>query len=71
MGHGLEPPHCYTSIELLKQVITLPAFLNAKECEDNPFWIDPAYKKTQPKPIFQEVDPDEPPEKLTRSDTFG
>ena len=44
---------------------------HAKECEDNPFWIDPAYKKTQPKPIFQEVDPDEPPEKLTRSDTFG
>lgn len=24
----------------------------AKEAEENPFWIAPAYKKTQPKPIF-------------------
>ena len=44
---------------------------HAKECEDNPYWIDPAYAKTQPKKIFRDVDPDEPPEKLTRSDTFG
>jgi len=24
----------------------------AKEAEENPIWIAPAYKKTQPKPIF-------------------
>jgi len=44
---------------------------HAKECEENPFWIAPAYAKNQPKPIFRDVDPDEPPEKLTKSDTFG
>ncbi|XP_067633598.1 gastrulation defective protein 1 homolog [Eurosta solidaginis] len=26
----------------------------AKEAEENPYWIAPAYKKTQPKPIFSE-----------------
>ncbi|XP_053964574.1 gastrulation defective protein 1 homolog [Anastrepha ludens] len=26
----------------------------AKEAEENPYWIAPAYKKTQPKPIFTE-----------------
>lgn len=30
----------------------------AKEAEENPFWISPAYKKTQPKTIFQGDDPD-------------
>ncbi|KPJ08622.1 Gastrulation defective protein 1-like [Papilio machaon] len=25
----------------------------AKEAEENPFWVAPAYKKTQPQPIFQ------------------
>ncbi|CAH2056871.1 unnamed protein product, partial [Iphiclides podalirius] len=24
----------------------------AKEAEENPFWVAPAYKKTQPQPIF-------------------
>lgn len=28
----------------------------AKEAEENPFWISPAYQKTQPKPIFNETD---------------
>ena len=44
---------------------------HAKESEDNPYWISPAYAKTQPKPIFREEDPDEPPEKLTKRETFG
>ncbi|XP_041974755.1 gastrulation defective protein 1 homolog [Aricia agestis] len=26
----------------------------AKEAEENPFWVAPAYKKTQPMPIFQD-----------------
>ncbi|XP_045761858.1 gastrulation defective protein 1 homolog [Maniola jurtina] len=26
----------------------------AKDAEENPFWVAPAYKKTQPKPIFQD-----------------
>ncbi|XP_022317933.2 WD repeat-containing protein 70-like [Crassostrea virginica] len=39
---------------------------HAKEAAENPFWIDPAYKKTQPEKLFQEEekeeeeDPDEP-----------
>lgn len=28
----------------------------AKDAEENPFWVAPAYKKTQPKPIFQNAD---------------
>lgn len=44
---------------------------HAKDSEDNPYWISPAYAKTQPKPIFREEDPDEPPEKLTKRETFG
>ena len=44
---------------------------HAKESEENPYWIDPCYKKTQPKPIFRETDEDEPPEKLTKTETFG
>ncbi len=44
---------------------------HAKESETNPYWIAPAYKKSQPKPIFQEVTPDQPPEKKTRTETFG
>lgn len=28
----------------------------AKEAEENPFWVAPAYKKTQPMPIFQGED---------------
>jgi hypothetical protein len=26
----------------------------AKDAEENPYWVSPAYIKTQPKPIFQE-----------------
>lgn len=33
----------------------------AKEAEENPFWVAPAYTKTQPKPIFQEGDDDDGP----------
>jgi len=44
---------------------------HAGESEENPYWITPAYVKTQPKPIFQDIDPDEPPKKLTKSETFG
>ncbi|XP_037965751.2 gastrulation defective protein 1 homolog [Plutella xylostella] len=32
----------------------------AKDAEENPFWVAPAYKKTQPKPIFQGDDDDGP-----------
>ncbi|KAG8183368.1 hypothetical protein JTE90_008271 [Oedothorax gibbosus] len=36
----------------------------AKEAEENPFWVTPAYAKTQPKPIFQaEEKSEEPPAK--------
>ena len=42
---------------------------HAKESEDNPYWISPAYKRTQPKPVWHEGDA--PPEKLTKTETFG
>lgn len=32
----------------------------AKEAEENPFWVAPAYKKTQPKAIFQDGDEEGP-----------
>lgn len=38
----------------------------AKEAEENPYWVTPAYSKTQPKPIFiseEKDDDDEPPKK--------
>ena len=44
---------------------------HAEESTKNPYWISPAYKATQPKPVFQETTGDEPPEKKTRSETFG
>ena len=44
---------------------------HAKESLENPYWISPAYKRTQPKPVFEEVDPTAPPEKKTKSETFG
>ena len=44
---------------------------HAEESTKNPYWISPAYTKTQPKPVFQEVKGDEPPEKKTRTETFG
>ena len=45
---------------------------HAKESEENPYWIAPAYKRTQPKSIFRDSKEDEePPEKLTKSETFG
>ncbi|CAB3372342.1 Hypothetical predicted protein [Cloeon dipterum] len=31
----------------------------AKEAEENPYWIAPAYKKTQPNPIFQSQEEEE------------
>jgi len=44
---------------------------HAKDAEENPYWVDNAYAKTQPKPIFREYSEDEPPEKMTKSETFG
>ena len=44
---------------------------HAQDSEQNPYWISPAYTKTQPKPVFQEVTGDEPPEEKTRTETFG
>jgi len=44
---------------------------HAKDSEENPYWITPAYTKTQPKPIFRKHDDDEPPEKITKKETFG
>lgn len=39
----------------------------AKDAEENPYWVTPAYSKTQPKPIFtteeKSDDNDEPPKK--------
>ncbi|XP_035227967.1 WD repeat-containing protein 70-like [Stegodyphus dumicola] len=36
----------------------------AKEAEENPYWVTPAYSKTQPKPIFvTDEKSDEPPSK--------
>lgn len=32
---------------------------HAKEAAENPFWIDPAYKKTQPHKLFQEEEKEE------------
>ena len=43
---------------------------HAEESAKNPYWIDPAYKKSG-KPIFREADADEPAEKKTRTETFG
>lgn len=34
----------------------------AKEAEENPYWIAPAYKKSQPKPVFQEQEADTGPD---------
>lgn len=31
---------------------------HAKEAAENPYWVDKAYKETQPKPIFQKADDD-------------
>jgi len=44
---------------------------HAKESTDNPYWITPAYTKTQPVPIFRKQDEDEPEEKITKRETFG
>ena len=44
---------------------------HAKEAETNPYWIAPAYKKTQPEAVFRTPDEAEPPEKKTKSATFG
>ncbi|KAI8433157.1 hypothetical protein MSG28_014001 [Choristoneura fumiferana] len=39
----------------------------AKDAEENPFWVAPAYKKTQPKPIFQNGDGDDGPSDAKKS----
>jgi hypothetical protein len=44
---------------------------HAQEAEQDPYWIAPAYKRTQPTPIFRESTEDEPPEKMTKTETFG
>ena len=44
---------------------------HAKDSEENPYWIAPCYEKTQPKPVFREHTEDEPPEKMTKTETFG
>ena len=44
---------------------------HAKESEENPYWIAPCYEKTQPKAVFRKEDADEPPEKMTKTETFG
>ena len=44
---------------------------HAQDSEENPYWIAPAYKKTQPKPVFRDAKDDEPPEKMTKTETFG
>ncbi len=44
---------------------------HAKDSQENPYWIAPAYKKTQPKPIFQDPSEGPPPEKMTKTETFG
>ena len=44
---------------------------HAQDSEENPYWIAPAYKKTQPKPVFRDHDDTEPPEKMTKTETFG
>ncbi|XP_056592963.1 WD repeat-containing protein 70 [Triplophysa dalaica] len=36
---------------------------HAKEAAENPFWIAPAYKKTQPKPVFAEEEDEEEEDK--------
>lgn len=41
----------------------------AKEAEENPFWVAPAYKKTQPTPIFQDDEDGPSDAKKTKSDT--
>lgn len=40
----------------------------AKEAEENPYWIAPAYQKTQPKPIFRGGEDDEPDSKKQKTD---
>lgn len=30
----------------------------SKEAEENPYWVTPAYKNTQPVPIFAETEPE-------------
>uniref|UniRef100_A0A493T4R8 WD repeat-containing protein 70 n=1 Tax=Anas platyrhynchos platyrhynchos TaxID=8840 RepID=A0A493T4R8_ANAPP len=32
---------------------------HAKEAEENPYWVAPAYAKTQPKTVFAEVEPED------------
>ena len=44
---------------------------HAKEAAENPYWVSPAYNKTQPKPIFQALESEdaneEPDSKKTKT----
>ena len=42
---------------------------HAQEAASNPYWISPAYAKTQPKPVFQTSEPqeEEPEEKRSKT----
>lgn len=40
----------------------------AKDAEENPYWITPAYEKTQPKKIFNDSSSEEPPQKKNKPD---
>lgn len=40
----------------------------AKDAAENPYWITPAYKKTQPQTIFQENEDDGPSSKKAKTD---
>lgn len=40
----------------------------AKDAAENPYWITPAYKKTQPQTIFQENEEDGPSSKKAKTD---
>jgi len=44
---------------------------HAKDAEENPYWVDNAYAKTQPKKIFRDINEEEPPRKMTKKETFG
>jgi hypothetical protein len=44
---------------------------HAQEANENPYWIAPCYKRTQPNPIFRDEGEGEPAEKMTKNETFG
>jgi hypothetical protein len=42
---------------------------HAKEAEENPFWVAPAYQQTQPKALFNENQEEEPKKERKTSDS--